>query len=223
MSPALAFLGLTILGTWGLAGIGLMAGGIILIFFPGDAATNSSPMVGGFALLIVGAINFALANAVSMPLLGLDPPIRIPAKKIIPHSRMKKWSSVGALRDFTDGVPKEVRARTQRVLIVRKGETVYALNALCSHARLPMGGLPGSPIKAYPIKDDCVMCPFHGARFEIATGKIIRQPFDSQFNNEHQLLGRLQSKIFFFNKKAEDSQTYPVKIENGNVVVGLPK
>ena len=158
-----------------------------------------------------------------MPLLGLDPPIRIPAKKIIPHSRMKKWSSVGALRDFTDGVPKEVRARTQRVLIVRKGEAVYALNALCSHARLPMGGLPGSPIKAYPIKDDCVMCPFHGARFEIATGKVIRQPFDSQFNNEHPLLGRLQSKIFFFNKKAEDSQTYPVKIENGNVVVGLPK
>lgn len=223
MSPALAFLGLTILGTWGLASIGLIAGGIILFFFPGDAATNSDPQLGGAVLFIAGLLSMGAVQAVIAPLLGLDPPIRIPAKKIIPHSRMKKWHSVGRLADFPDGTPKEVRARTQRILIVRRGDEAFALNALCSHARLPMAGLPGSPIKAYPIKDDCVMCPFHGARFEIETGKVVRQPFDSQFNNEHPFLGRLQSKIFFFNKKAEDSQTYPVKIENGEVVVGLPK
>jgi nitrite reductase/ring-hydroxylating ferredoxin subunit len=223
VSPALAFLGLTILGTWGLAAIGLIAGGIILMFFPGDAATNSDHMLGGVVLLVLGLANMGLVQIVSQPLLGLDPPLPIKAKSIIPHARMKKWHSVGQLRDYVDGLPKEVRARTQRVLIVRQGDTAYALNGLCSHARLPLGGLPGSPIKPYAIRDGCVMCPFHGARYEVATGRVVRQPFDSQFNNEHPLLGRLQSKIFFFNKKAEDTQTYPVRIENGEIIVGLPK
>lgn len=225
MSPALAVLGLTILGTWGLAGIGLMAGGIILMFFPGDAATNSDPFIGGLVLFIVGFVSFGLSNVVAMPLLGMDPPLPLKAKKNIPHSRLNKWHSAGPLRDFVDGMPKEVRIRTQRVLIVRQGETAYALNALCSHARLPMGGFPGSPIKAMPVRDGCVMCPFHGARFEVKTGKVVRQPFDSAFNNEHPFLGRFQSKIplFKWNNKAEDSQTYPVKIENGDVIVGMPK
>lgn len=202
-----------------------MAGGIILFFFPGDAATNSDPQLGGIVLFAIGLVSFGLTNAVAMPLLGMDPPLPLKAKKNIPHSRLTKWHSAGPLRDFVDGLPKEVRIRTQRVLIVRQGETAYALNALCSHARLPMGGFPGSPIKAMPVRDDCVMCPFHGARFEVKTGKVVRQPFDSAFNNEHAFLGRLQSKIplFKWNNKAEDSQTYPVKIENGDVIVGMPK
>ncbi len=225
MSPALAVLGLTILGTWGLASIGLMAGGIILLFFPGDAATSSDPTIGGIVLFLVGFVSFGLSNAVAMPLLGMDPPLPLKAKKIIPFARLNKWHSAGPLRDFVDGMPKEVRIRTQRVLIIRQGDTAYAMNALCSHARLPMGGFPGSPIKASPVRDDCVMCPFHGARFEVKTGKVVRQPFDSAFNNEHPFLGRFQSKIplFKWNNKAEDSQTYPVKIENGEVIVGMPK
>ncbi|OAI43767.1 hypothetical protein AYO38_02530 [bacterium SCGC AG-212-C10] len=223
MSPALAFIGLSILGTWGLASIGLIAGGIILIFFPGDAQTASDPTLGGIVLLLAGLMSMGIMQVTIAPLLGLDPPIRIPAKKIIPASRLKRWHNAGPLRNFPDGTPKEVRMRTQRILVVRTGDTAYALNALCSHARLPMAGLPGSPIKAYPVRDGCVTCPFHGARFEAETGKVVRQPFDSQFNNEHPFLGRLQSKIFFFNKKAEDSQTFPVKIENGDVIVHLPK
>lgn len=223
MSPALAFLGISILGTWGLASIGLVAGGIILLFFPGDAQTNSDPTLGGIVLIVVGLISLGAMQTVISPLLGLDPPIRIPAKKIIPHARMKKFVNAGPLREFPDGKPKEVRLRTQRVAIIRQGDSAYAFNALCSHARLPFGGLPGSPVKAMDIRDDCITCPFHGARFEVSTGKVVRQPFDSAFNNEHPFLGRLQSKLFFFNKKAEDSQTYPVRIENGNVIVGLPK
>ena len=86
------------------------------------------------------------------------------------------------------------------------------------------------------------MCPFHGARFEVETGKVVRQPFDSQFNNDHPFLGRLQSKLFKVlafvpipyqafpvpkfarpTSSAEDIQTYPVQIENGEILVGLPR
>jgi nitrite reductase/ring-hydroxylating ferredoxin subunit len=67
------------------------------------------------------------------------------------------------------------------------------------------------------------MCPFHGARFEAATGKVVRQPFTSEFNEQHPFLGRLQSKLLFFNKSAEDMQTYPARVEDGDVMVHLPK
>ena len=73
------------------------------------------------------------------------------------------------------------------------------------------------------MRDGCVMCPFHGARFEVATGHVVRQPFSSEFNANHPFLGRLQSKLFFFNKSAENIQTYPVRIENDEVMVGLPR
>ena len=54
MSPALAFLGVSILGTWGLASIALIAGGIIMLFFPGDAQVDGDNVLGGLVLLIAG-------------------------------------------------------------------------------------------------------------------------------------------------------------------------
>ena len=223
MSPALAFLGISLLGTWGLASIGLIVGGIIMLVAPGDPTTSSDATLGGIVLIVVGLASGGLMQLVLAPLLGLDPPLPMKAKNIIPARKMTKWAKAGNLRDFTDGLPKEVRLRTQRVLIVRNGDTVTATTALCSHARLPLGGFPGSPIKATPLKDGCIECPFHGARFDATTGKAVRKPFDSAFNNDHPFLGGLQSKLMFWNKGAEDIQTYPVRIEGGEIEVGLPK
>lgn len=235
MSPMLAFVGISVLGTWGLASIGLIVAGIIMLATPGGAQTSSDATLGGIVLLVAGLISAGTMQVVIAPLLGLDPPFPLSAKKIIPASKLTRWAKAGLLRDFPDATPKEVRIFTKRVLIVRMGDTAYALNALCSHARLPIGGFPGTPLKAYPVRDNCVMCPFHGARFDIETGKVARQPFDSAFNNQHPFAGRLQSKVFSalskipappglgLSMKAEDSQTYPVKIENGEVMVALPK
>jgi len=223
VSPGLAFIGISILGTWGLASIGLIAGGIIMIFFPGDPTTSSDHVLGGVVLLVVGIVSGGLMQLTMGPLLGLDPPFPLKAKNIVPHAKMTKWARAGLLRDFPDGLPKEIRLRSQRVTLIRMGDSAYALSGLCSHARLPLGGFPGSPVKAHPVENDCVMCPFHGARFEAATGKVVRQPFSSEFNFEHPFLGGVQSKLMFWNKKAEDMQTYPVRVEGGEILVGLPK
>ena len=222
MSPALAFLGISIIGTWGLASIGLIAGGIILIFFPGEANTASSGTVGGIVLLGVGIVSLGLMQMTITPLLGIDPPFPIKPKSWVPATRLKRWTNAGSLREFPEGLPKEVRLLSRRVAVVRQGDTVYAMNALCSHARLPLAGFPGSPIKPEPIRDNCVMCPFHGARFELGTGRVVRQPFSSEFNNDHPFLGRLQSKLLFFNKTAYEQQQYPVKVEDGDVYIALP-
>ena len=236
MSLALAFIGISVIGTWGLASIALIAGGIILIFFPGDADTASSAAFGGWFLLIFGVLNLAILMPMVMPLVGVDPPLPIKAKSIKPVTAMKKWANAGLVRDLPNALPVEKRLRTQRVTLVRMDDTVYALGGLCSHARLPLAGIPMSPIKAEPIRDNCVMCPFHGARFDIESGRVVRQPFASEFNNDHPFLGRIQSKLFKVlsapptppgvpkpSMAAEDMQTYPVRIENGEVLVGLPR
>lgn len=223
MSPALMILGISIIGTWGLASLGLVVGGLFLIFWPGNPTTDSSAMAGGIVLLCIGLVSGGLMQWMVMPLLGLDLPVPIRAKSILPFAKMTNWANAGYVRDLPDGTPKEVRLHSQRVTLIRKGDDVHALGGLCTHARLPLAGIPGSPIKPYEIQEDCVMCPFHGARFDITNGHCVRQPFSTQFNNDHPFLGRFQEKLFFWNKKAEDIQTYPVEIENGQVRVGLPK
>jgi len=223
LSPALAFIGISLIGTWGLATIGLIAGGIILLLFPGDPTTASGHTLGGIVLLIAGLGSAGLLQLTLGPLISIDLPFPIRAKGIIPRAKMARWASAGDLRDYPDGSPREVRLRSLRVTLVRVGETAYALNGLCSHARLPLTGLAGSPVKAYKVQDDCVTCPFHGARFEIQTGKVVSQPFSSEFNANHRFLGQIQSKLLFWNRSAEDLQTYPVKIEDGQIMVGLPK
>ncbi len=235
MSPFLAFVGVSVAGTWGLAAIGCIASGIILLFFPGDAETASGSTLPGIVMLVFGIVNLGIMQVTISPLLGIDPPIPVSKKKIIPESKLTRWVKTGQqLRDLPDGTPKEVRVKGQRILFVRRGEKVNALTALCSHARLPLGGFPGSPLKAEPVRDDCVMCPFHGARFEVDSGKVVRQPFDSRFNQEHPFLGGMQSKLFKVlsappappgapkpSMYAEDIQTFPCKVENGEVMVAL--
>ena len=57
-------------------------------------------------------------------------------------------------------IPVEIDGRA--VLLVRSGEKIYALDNLCPHsgARLDKGRVQGG----------VVICPLHGARFDIATG-----------------------------------------------------
>ena len=223
MSVALAVVGVSILGSWGIATISLIVGGIVLLVAPGDADTTSSSLTVGIFLLITGLISGGVMQVIALPLMGLDPPLPVKAKSIIPHDRMKGWGNAGPLRSFPDGIAKEVRLHSERVTIVRQGEEAYAMAGLCTHARLPLGSFPGAPIKPDPIRDGCVMCPFHGARFEVSNGKAVRQPFSSEFNAGHPFLGQLQSKLFFWNMGAEDIQTYPVRIENDQIMVGLPR
>jgi 3-phenylpropionate/trans-cinnamate dioxygenase ferredoxin subunit len=209
---------MSIIGTWGLAAIGFIAAGAILLFAPGEPVDGGSPPeFAGIVFILLGLGSFAAMGAIVAPLLGLDPPL--PIKKIIPESRMKRWTSVGRLDEFPNNLPKEVRARSVRVTIVRVDDNVYALGGLCAHARLPLAGFPGSPLKAQPIEDNCIECPFHGARYELETGRPVRQPFSSEFNQEHPFLGRLQSKALFFNKSTGPQQTFPARVEDGEVQV----
>jgi nitrite reductase/ring-hydroxylating ferredoxin subunit/uncharacterized membrane protein len=70
--------------------------------------------------------------------------------------------------DIPEGKPTAAKAGTQSLVVARVGETVYALHAQCAHA--------GGPLPEGKIVDGCVECPWHGSRFDLATGRRTRGP-----------------------------------------------
>lgn len=73
-----------------------------------------------------------------------------------------KWQRLEAT-DIPEGAPIKTKAGTQSVVVVRQGSTVYALHEQCAHA--------GGPLAEGRIVDGCIECPWHGSRYELATGR----------------------------------------------------
>lgn len=66
------------------------------------------------------------------------------------------------------GEKKEVEAGGKSILICNTGDKLFAIAALCSHAeeKLTCGRMSKS----------WIACPVHGARFELATGRVMNPP-----------------------------------------------
>jgi anthranilate 1,2-dioxygenase ferredoxin component len=52
-----------------------------------------------------------------------------------------------------------------KILISRTNGIYYAMNDRCTHA--------ASPLSGGRVRGDVIMCPLHGARFELKTGKCV--------------------------------------------------
>jgi nitrite reductase/ring-hydroxylating ferredoxin subunit/uncharacterized membrane protein len=72
-----------------------------------------------------------------------------------------KWQALD-VTEIPEGKPVRAKAGTQVLVLVRSGETIHALHDQCAHA--------GGPLSQGTIVDDCIQCPYHGSRFELATG-----------------------------------------------------
>ncbi|MFI7004939.1 Rieske 2Fe-2S domain-containing protein [Streptomyces sp. NPDC050145] len=81
-----------------------------------------------------------------------------------------EWMDVAALDALSEGEPMRVKAGEVPVVLVRRGPTVYALSAVCTHA--------GGPLDQGEVLDDgdCVRCPWHGSEFRLADGRAVRGP-----------------------------------------------
>ena len=75
---------------------------------------------------------------------------------------------VARVDDIPPGNMKHVEVGGKEIVIVNANGKFYALNDRCAHMNAPlsMGNLTGN----------IVTCPFHGARFDITTGKKVKEP-----------------------------------------------
>ena len=72
-----------------------------------------------------------------------------------------RWQALD-VTDIAEGTPVKAKAGAQALVLVRRAETIYALHDQCAHA--------GGSLSAGKIVGNCIECPLHGSRFDLATG-----------------------------------------------------
>lgn len=80
-----------------------------------------------------------------------------------------RWRSTGvALATLPPGSKREVMIEGATIVLIRLGPSVHALEGICPHE----GGL----LADGAIDRDVVVCPQHGAEFDVVTGKVVADP-----------------------------------------------
>ena len=83
---------------------------------------------------------------------------------IAPKPRaVEGWTRVAAAEDLPEGTARAVYFGGDQVALFNVGGTLYALGNRCSHAN--------GPLAEGTVDDGCVTCPWHGSRFELASGQ----------------------------------------------------
>jgi 3-phenylpropionate/trans-cinnamate dioxygenase ferredoxin component len=83
----------------------------------------------------------------------------------------KSWQRVAGSSEVAEGEVFGTQLGDKPIALCRFDGKVYAFDDVCPHAYalLSQGFVEGNEIE----------CPLHGARFEIATGKCVAPPADS--------------------------------------------
>jgi nitrite reductase/ring-hydroxylating ferredoxin subunit/uncharacterized membrane protein len=80
----------------------------------------------------------------------------------------EEWTDVIAADEVPEGRPVGADVQGVRLVLVRDGGAVRALDARCTHR--------GGPLDEGEVHDGCVTCPWHGSRFALATGDVVQGP-----------------------------------------------
>ncbi|MFY9616304.1 MAG: Rieske (2Fe-2S) protein [Candidatus Dormiibacterota bacterium] len=78
------------------------------------------------------------------------------------------WHDAGPAAKLTDGKPKKVKVDGADIFLLKQGDGIIALAATCGHA--------GGPLNEGEIADGAITCPWHGSRFALADGCVLRGP-----------------------------------------------
>ena len=75
---------------------------------------------------------------------------------------------ITGLKDAKDGQIKEIEIGDRKIVLVKHGDKFFALDGLCTHKSGPLAkGL---------VKDGKIVCPWHGAEFDLTSGEVAKGP-----------------------------------------------
>jgi 3-phenylpropionate/trans-cinnamate dioxygenase ferredoxin component len=106
-----------------------------------------------------------------------------------------KYTLIAHTTELPAGQKKKVILENREILLVNIEDSFYAIDNRCSH----MGGsLFEGNMDGYSV-----ICPRHGSRFDVRTGKLIET-----------------GKILYIKVKAADLHSYPLKVEGTDILIG---
>ncbi len=81
-----------------------------------------------------------------------------------------KWIKLdlGGLADIPEGGPTKLKAGINELAVIREGDRILAVHAQCAHA--------GGPLGEGTVVGGVIECPWHGSRFRLANGHVVRGP-----------------------------------------------
>lgn len=80
----------------------------------------------------------------------------------------EKFVAVLPEAELTDNKPTRASYRGTPIMIVRRGDGLFALAETCSHF--------GGPLSEGKLEGDTIVCPYHFSRFSIRDGRVIDGP-----------------------------------------------
>lgn len=98
--------------------------------------------------------------------------------------------------DIQEGTMKAVSIQDKEIVIVNHDGNYYAINRICTH----MGG----DLSKGKLEGKIIICPRHGSRFDVTTGKSTSGP-----------------RMGFLKLKTKDEPNYQVKVDNGIIMIDI--
>jgi nitrite reductase/ring-hydroxylating ferredoxin subunit len=81
---------------------------------------------------------------------------------------MATFMTVARTDELPPGQGKVVEVKHKRIAVFNAGGRYYALDDTCPHR--------GAPLSEGELEGAAVVCPWHGAIFDLATGEVTRPP-----------------------------------------------
>jgi nitrite reductase/ring-hydroxylating ferredoxin subunit/uncharacterized membrane protein len=138
----------------------LEAVSLVLRLWAGPHAHGAAVVLSAIGLLLLGAggylgghLVFAMGTMVNRNAFAEGP---------------SEFIDVGEAELFAEGRCARVQAEDIPVLVLRLGGTLRAIGAVCSHA--------GGPLDEGALEGGVVTCPWHGSRFRVNDGQVLRGP-----------------------------------------------
>lgn len=100
---------------------------------------------------------------------------------------MSNWVKVASTEEIPVNQHKLIDVDGSDIIVFNVDDNYYALEDVCSH--------DGSEISSGHVEGGCIVCPRHGAKFDIKTGAVKSAP------------------------AYEDIEAFEIKVEDGNIFV----